>query len=508
MNEGNFFKRHKKFIIILVVAVLIAAAVLIYVKHGSSSETSTESSLNVQEIEKRTIVQSISGTGTVVSVDSEEVGEKDVSGQEILTIDVAEGDEVIAGATIATLDTSDLEEEKADLQEQIAELQQDKAERHTDYDESVADAETTKQENISETKASLDSAKSDLAQAEADLAQAQATYDEYIAAGGSASSAEASQMQSVIEQKKANVTTKQSRVDSLESQLKTYEETETSTQEQKDALSDFDSTTDDSISALQEQIDDINDRISKSVLTTSVPGTVTAINYDVGDTYNGGTLALIEGVDVLQVEAYVDEYDIADVEKGMEAVLKTDSTREEELPGTVTFVSPKASGSASADLSVLSSLSDTDMSSLTGGLSSSDSATYLVRISIDGLYDRLRLGMNARVSIIIDKAEDVWSVPYEAVLEREDGSYYIEVLTEEALAAREALEEGTASDDEELSDIDEVREIDVTVGIEGTYYTQITSDELTEGMYVVVPDSATEESVDDLLNMIGAGTGV
>jgi hypothetical protein len=51
------------------------------------------------------------------------------------------------------------------------------------------------------------------------------------------------------------------------------------------------------------------------------------------------------------------------------------------------------------------------------------------------------------------------------------------------------------------------KRIDVTTGMEGTYYIEITGD-VEEGMEVLIPSSSSEESVDDLINMMGAAGGV
>ena len=102
--------------------------------------------------------------------------------------------------------------------------------------------------------------------------------------------------------------------------------------------------------------------------------------------------------------------------------------------------------------------------------------------------------MNVLVSIITEKAEDVLSVPYEAIRTREDGSRYILVETGE-------------EPDEETGEIP-TREIDVNVGLEGSYYSQIISDEVKEGMTVVLPEDDSGTSVDELLDMVGNAGGV
>ena len=96
--------------------------------------------------------------------------------------------------------------------------------------------------------------------------------------------------------------------------------------------------------------------------------------------------------------------------------------------------------------------------------------------------------MNAKLSIIVDSKENVWTVPYESVYERDDGSKYIEILKNE--------------------DTGEKEELDVQVGIEGTYYVEIISDKLTDGMKVVLPEVDSSNSIEAIIEAMGADTGV
>ena len=56
--------------------------------------------------------------------------------------------------------------------------------------------------------------------------------------------------------------------------------------------------------------------------------------------------------------------------------------------------------------------------------------------------------------------------------------------------------------------ITKTKEIDVEVGLEGSYYSEIKSSKLKEGMKVVIPSDSSDQSVDELLNMVGNAGGV
>ena len=138
-----------------------------------------------------------------------------------------------------------------------------------------------------------------------------------------------------------------------------------------------------------------------------------------------------------------------------------------------------------------------DLASLMGGMDtsslsgSSGSATYLVKIELKEQNDRLRLGMNAKTSIITAESVDVWSVPYDAIGKREDGSAYLVQVT---------------GKDEEGNYITE--ELDVTIGLQGTYYVEVISDAITDATEIFIPDAQGNSSIEELLNMMGATAGI
>ena len=48
----------------------------------------------------------------------------------------------------------------------------------------------------------------------------------------------------------------------------------------------------------------------------------------------------------------------------------------------------------------------------------------------------------------------------------------------------------------------------MTVGLQGSYYYEITGPDIKEGLQVVVPDDDKSQSMDELLNMVGNAGGV
>ena len=103
--------------------------------------------------------------------------------------------------------------------------------------------------------------------------------------------------------------------------------------------------------------------------------------------------------------------------------------------------------------------------------------------------------MNAKISIITEQKEDALTIPYDAVQERDDGSKYI-------LVVKDIIKE------EGKEDKIETEEVDVTVGIEGTYYSEIISDKIKEGMDVYITTGTKGESIETLIDIMGSEAGI
>lgn len=115
--------------------------------------------------------------------------------------------------------------------------------------------------------------------------------------------------------------------------------TESLTTAQLNALSSGNSE-EDKVEQYQQQLDDCT-------VEAPISGVISAVNIEAGDTYNGTAIVTIDDVSAFEVTAEIDEYDIGKIEKGQKVVIKTNATGDEELEGTVKIVSPKASAGGS-----------------------------------------------------------------------------------------------------------------------------------------------------------------
>jgi RND family efflux transporter MFP subunit len=216
---------------------------------------------------------------------------------------------------------------------------------------------------------------------------------------------------------------------------------------------------------LQEnQVELYEEQLEACIVRAPFDGTITAINYEEGDTYSGMTLYTIQNTEAMMISASVDQYDISDIADGMRVVFKTDTTGDEEMIGVVSFVSP--------------------VPELSTGLTTS--TNYPIEITVENPNDRLRLGMTAQANIVLEEVQNVFAVPYECIKTDIDGNTYINRIVEDAqVGEEESAEEEMQVETDDLNSLNQNTEkIYVTTGLETDYYTEITAEELEEGMII------------------------
>ncbi len=556
-------KKSKKKIVIIAILIVILLIIIVVALRPKNNE---QKKLESEPIEKRDIATSISATG-VIDTDTVQNVTSKLTGFKIKTVNVKEGDKISIGDVICTFDTKELEDSLATAQNSLATSKAQSNLGIQGAQRNLNDAITSKDTQVSATQKQvdealkkyqdaqkdLDKAKSELATVQSQLTGIQATYssekaifdsiekkynelqtelnaatDDLTAKKAALSNAQEAQKSELekavqdaqarlntvtnefyqykptydqalvkytpiennyktisasISAQQANVAQLETTVNTLKSTYDTLVNTLNSTVKSsdstiasmRDALSNSELSASLSAQSQESQIRSLQNQVSEGILKSNVNGTVTSVSVKPGDLYTGTTIAVIEGAEVFVVEAEIDEYDIADIDVGMKVMIKTDATRDEELEGRIIYTAPSATTNAATTMGMATT-------------SSTGSATYKVKIALDTQNERLRLGMNARLSIITDSKENVWSVPSDAVYEREDGTEYIEILKDEKAGTTE--------------------ELTVTTGIEGTYYIEIISDKLKNGMKVVLPSGNSGDSIEALIELMGADAGL
>ncbi|MBQ8278330.1 MAG: efflux RND transporter periplasmic adaptor subunit [Roseburia sp.] len=417
--------KKKRIILIVVLAVVVFLGVNIVNGVNRAQEAMQEAMATMQtgEVSTRSLIKSVGATGTITSIESKSITAA-ISNVEVKDVMVEIGDTVTEGQELLYFDTTDIEESLANAEKTLSNsstvnsITKEEAEKNLEktienYDKQVEaaeeDLENHRYAEIADYLYNVDKGyitpnpDTDVQTLREEMEREKADYEKKVEAYEEALESR----ESGIESAKNNYTTSTIRLNTTteKNQVELYEE-----------------------------------QLAEGIVTAPISGIVTALNFEEGDTYvQGSPLITIQDCSAFEVEAYIGEYDISDIEKGQKVLIKTDATGDKELEGTVVFVSPTAAAS------------------MTGG-----DVTYLVRISVDTPNDRLRLDMSASLSIIIEQHENALTVPYNAVQEDEQGNTYVEVMAEDGTTTK----------------------VPVTVVLESNYYTEIKSDDLTEGQKV------------------------
>ena len=523
--------------IIIIILIIIGLSIVLALLSGRKKKKSNDTSLTSGTVKYRSIANSVTGTGTVQAVDSVEVT-SDLAGSRIKSVNVNVGDTVSPGTLLLTMDTSSEEEELSSLNQQLSDSRKRAAEREAsikkaeeDYEKNLKEASEARSkaqaasqaagisainDQINTLSSQYEGALSRAAEAENELNDMKSQYDAALKNGSITSgSAEDLQYQALILSKQTEVNTLKQNADTLKANIDTLNArlSEAGNLSQGDSASDQNtalngnlsdssitsslySASDDAENASEEllksQIKRLKEKIQSGSIKASSSGTVTEVDAKAGSLYLGSRLMVIESQDNMQIVSTIDEYDIADVKPGMEAKVKTDSTRDQILDAVVSFVSPKAESGAGSDLGSLSSLIGNSGSLSSSSLfsSGSGSASFKVILTLKEQNERLRLGMNANISIVTSEKDHALTVPYDAVKKDKGGSY---------VTVRKKADNDKGYKDSRVG---------VTTGLEGTDYIEVISDKLKEGDKVVYEKARTDDSVKDLMNMMGSDAGI
>ncbi len=184
-------------------------------------------------------------------------------------------------------------------------------------------------------------------------------------------------------------------------------------------------------------------------IRSKIDGTVTRVNTKVGrfadETEDDKPMFVIENIENLQMKVLVGENDIGKISIRQKADITTDSMGKESVAGEVVRISP------------------------TGELKEGSASERVipVYININEKNDKLIAGVTARATIHIAEASQALTVPFEAIGELEDGSNVVYVVNED----------------------NTIHIVPVELGLETDLYTEIISDELTEGQTIVLSPS-------------------
>lgn len=327
-------------------------------------------------------------------------------------------------------------------------------------------AQTDYQNQLASIASSASGAMSGVASAQSGVAAAEAQLD---AAQDARNGASMAQLEQGVDSAKRGVDSAQLQKEIAQNQVSNAkdqrEASNNAIEQQIDSLKD--SLVGSQIAAQSTQSQEIaiqkmQNTLEDATITAPVSGVVTAVYAKVGEPGNG-LLFVVEDTQSLKINTKIKEYDVANIREGMPVVIKSDATGDQEISGTVTYIAPAA---------VKTEAGNTQ----TGGNDSN--VEFEAEVQVNDPNCGLRIGMNTRLTVLLEEKQDVFGVPYDAVVEKADGSTVVYAAVEQQNSGKNTSYV--------------VTEIPVTTGLETDFYIEISGGEVTPGMAVISnPQSVT-----------------
>lgn len=462
------FKSRKMLYILLLAAIIavIAGSIIFVCLRPSATKESAAQNSNVISLAKQDLTQSISATGTVKSANSRTVSAK-VTNLTIKSVKVKVGDQVKKGETLVTFDNSDLKNALADARENLSTVRSDAERSISSARQQLSEAQETSNFDSAKAAKSVSKAKKELSDAKKQIA----SLKKKIKAAKNQAQKKELQTQLVKAQE-----TKSQALSNYENALSNKDssarQNSSSIRTAQNAVDNANSSGDKSIKEAKKQVTEAEKNLKNCSVTAPISGVVTAVNAEKGDIYSGGNLFQIDDTSSFTVTTTIDEYDISNVSVGQRTVILTEATDDEEIQGEISFIAPSTS-------STISGTSSTNGGSgaVTASTTTASTDGYEVVIDITGKHDKLKMGLTAKCSIIIEEASNVFAVPYDAVHKSNNGDFVIHVT-------------------EDKNNTEKYQEIPVTKGMESDYYLEIQGESLKEGMLVIIPTDKTEKATE------------
>lgn len=381
-------------------------------KFKSVEKKPPKSNVKYTTLSKKNIKTTIDASGSIKSGASKNI----YSNLEynVASINVEVGNVVKKGDILATIDT-------AELQEQIAEAEQTFDSNKAKNDLALTSAKQ-KYENMkylydNNLNTDIISAEKAVSSAELDLQDKTKTYEYYkvMLANGAMS-------QDTVNKEKIAVDGAKDTYDKVTVALEAAKiNAEQSLAEAKMSYEITQAAANDKTAELA--LEDKKNKLQNAKVLATVDGTVTNVNAVVG-VQATGALFVIQDLSDLIVNVPVDERDVADVKVGQKAEITTDVSGSDIIEAEVKNVETISSnisannsnGSAGPNGGKATQTANADSNSASGDVS------YNVKVQLIGHNDKIKVGMNSVVNIITNESENVYSVPYGAVVTKDGES--------------------------------------------------------------------------------------
>ena len=446
---GRFIKKHVKLVIVLV----IVLAIVVYVRYSmSKAQALLEEQANqpvTSTVDQMDLTKSVSVTGTLTATDTAKVTSTiggSMTGIKVKKINYEVGDYVEAGDVVVEFDGDDFDRKIAELNAQYNIDNKANAQEIEDLQKSIED----NYKKIEDAQKWLDEKKlyyDNLKDARDDyLAHSYDSEKQYRYN---------SELNICSSVHGVTIDTYEAKQDEIKSLQDAIEQTKT-----KIELAQLKQTFSQNYTQVDAK-DDVYESKDATHVSAPISGYIITMNVTEGNNYaQGNTVFTIADTSEFVVEATVNEYNIANIETGLPAKVKFEATDDETFDGEVTFVSLASEGVIGANQQA----------------TASNVASYKVKIKMKDTDKRMRVGMTAKASVIIDSAKNALCVPYDCIQTKDDGTFFVNVIEDDG----------------------NKKEIKVTKGLESDYYVEVKGDGLKKGMTVeaVVADGPSTDIMD------------
>ena len=451
----------KKKIIIIVIVLLLVVTIVGMALLSALNRVPMYYVAETVDLQKTDLQNIVNITGTVESTDSKKIYSK--LSYPVAEIAVEVGDKVSAGDILCLLDGSALENSIAQQNASINKTQQSANQQIANAQRELDTAKNALEDDLNQ---QLLSAKSQVASAEAGVKSAE----------GNVNAASVRMLNLRLEREDAplfyddaqavdqyDASTRSARVDydnakvalegakeSLESAKKNLEAVEAAAKKQLEdyeagiASAQISANVSDQVIAVQKLRADLDD----CTIIAPVDGVVTGV-YVVEGAVASGLMFVIEDIESLKISTKIKEYDMADLKIGNAVEISADATGDAVFGG------------------MLSNIAPTSVKDQAGETISGTDVEFEAEVEVTSKNTGLKIGMKTRMDVIYQEKKQVFSVPYDAVTENENGEEIIYI----------------AKEDEEGNFFAEA--VVVTTGMENDFSIEIISKDIEAGAKVI-----------------------
>ncbi|WP_297422319.1 efflux RND transporter periplasmic adaptor subunit [Clostridium sp.] len=396
---------NKKIISIIAMVLVVAVGVGVY-KFKFAKPKTTQNNVRYTILKKTKVESTISSSGAIKSGNSTNVYSNFTYNVQSINVNI--GDVVKKGDVLAVIDTTTLEQDIAQNEQSVASSEQKAqltlASAKQKYDNLQYLHDNNLNTDVINAEKALDAAKLDLEEK-----QKVYEYDKAMLANGQVS-------QDTVNKAQTDYQNAQGTVDKNSVALEAAKVT--ADQNLAQAKTDYETAqanANDHSARLQ--LENKKDQLKNREVVAPVDGTVTNINAVVGQE-SSGALFVIQDLSNLIVNVTVDETDIDKIKVGQKAEVTTDASGSDIIEGQVVSFEPVSSAASANTSTTSTSNGKTSSTSSSSSNSTSSDVTFNVKVQITGQNDKIKVGMNSVVNIITDEQDDVYAVPYDAVLSK------------------------------------------------------------------------------------------